>query len=106
MVTRAEGKGGIMEGVAGRIMLLWGLPRYGAACAAGALAVLALPPFDFFAVFFVSSPVLVWLLDGASGDPDRGPVGRLAPAFWTGWWFGFGYFLAGLWWIGTALLVE
>ena len=31
---------------------------------------------------------------------------RLRPAFATGWWFGFGYFLAGLWWIGGALLVE
>ena len=28
------------------------------------------------------------------------------PAFATGWWFGFGYFLAGLWWIGGAVLVE
>ena len=24
----------------------------------------------------------------------------------TGWWFGFGYFFAGLWWIGNAFLVE
>jgi apolipoprotein N-acyltransferase len=33
-------------------------------------------------------------------------VRRLLPAFETGWWFGFGYFLAGLWWIGGAFLVE
>ena len=37
-----------------------------------------------------------------------------APASWrgvtgaaaTGWWFGFGYFLAGLYWIGYAFLVD
>ena len=26
--------------------------------------------------------------------------------FATGWWFGFGYFVAGLWWVGNALLVR
>ena len=24
----------------------------------------------------------------------------------AGWWFGFGYFLAGLYWIGHAFLVD
>jgi apolipoprotein N-acyltransferase len=24
----------------------------------------------------------------------------------AGWWFGFGYFFAGLFWIGEAFLVE
>jgi apolipoprotein N-acyltransferase len=33
-------------------------------------------------------------------------VRQLAPAFSAGWWFGFGFFLAGLWWIGAAFLVE
>jgi len=27
-------------------------------------------------------------------------------AFGVGWWWGFGYFLAGLWWLGAAFLVE
>ena len=39
-----------------------------------------------------------------------GPDGRwprsLSAAFGAGWWMGFGYFLAGLWWVGSALLVE
>ncbi|WP_394691135.1 apolipoprotein N-acyltransferase [Hoeflea sp.] len=95
-----------MERIAEKIMLCWGGKRILLSMFAGALAVLALPPFNFFAVLFVSFPVLVWLLDGASGPAEAGPLGRLRPAFLTGWWFGFGYFVAGLWWLGNALLVE
>ena len=95
-----------MERLAGRIILLWGWRRALVAFAAGALAVLTQAPFDFFAAGFVSFPVLVWL---STARPSQAPpsfLKRLAPAFATGWWFGFGYFLAGLWWIGSALLVE
>ncbi len=95
-----------MERLAGGIMLLWGIKRWLLAFAAGALAVLSLPPFDFFAILFVSFTVLVWLLDGASGRAEAGFVRRLSPAFWTGWWFGFGYFVGGMWWLGNALLIE
>jgi apolipoprotein N-acyltransferase len=94
-----------MELLAGKIMLLWGVKRWALAFLAGAIAVLSLPPFDFFAVLFVSFSILVWLLDGASGSADAGFFRRLAPAFWVGWWFGFGYFTGGLWWLGNALLI-
>lgn len=95
-----------MERLAGRIMLLWGWRAWALAFLAGAVAVLGLPPFDFFIAPFVSFPILVWLLDGASGNPASGPIGRARPAFAIGWWFGFGYFVAGLWWLGSALMVE
>ncbi|MCB1384279.1 MAG: apolipoprotein N-acyltransferase [Notoacmeibacter sp.] len=95
-----------MESIAGRIILLWGWRRMALAFLAGALGVLALPPFDFPAVCFVSFPVLVWLLDGAASDGTGGFLRRLWPSFVTGWWFGFGWFVAGLWWVGQALLVE
>lgn len=95
-----------MERLAGRIILLWGWQRALAALAAGALATLSQPPFDFFAVCFLSFPVLVWLLDGAASQPGERLLRRLAQPFLIGWWFGFGYFLAGLWWTGAALLVE
>ncbi|GKX32990.1 MAG: apolipoprotein N-acyltransferase [Rhizobiaceae bacterium MnEN-MB40S] len=95
-----------MERLAGKVTLSWGASRWALAFGAGALAVLALAPFDFFAVLFISFAVLVWLLDGATGDPDAGFLRRLSPAFWTGWWFGFGYFVAGLWWLANALFAE
>ncbi len=95
-----------MERLAGKVILLWGVRRAALAFAAGALAVLAQAPFDFPAAGFVAFPLLVWLLDGSVAERGRGFVRRLGPAFVTGWWFGFGYFLAGLWWIGNALLVE
>ena len=45
------------------------------------------------------------------GDPCACDVPRPRPmssarAAAAGWWFGFGYFLAGLFWIGEAFLVE
>ena len=95
-----------MERLAGRIILLWGWRRAMVAFLAGAVAVLIQAPYDFFAAGFVAFPVLVWLLDGATADSAARRLKRLWPAFATGWWFGFGYFLAGLWWIGSAVLVE
>ena len=95
-----------MERYAGRIVFLWGWKRALVAFVVGTFAVLGQAPYDFFAACFVSFPVLVWLLDGAVADRQVGFLLRLMPAFVTGWWFGFGYFLAGLWWVGGALLVE
>jgi apolipoprotein N-acyltransferase len=47
--------------------------------------------------------VAVWLIDGAVGTSAGR---RFRAAFATGWWWGFGFFLAGLWWLGAAFLVE
>ena len=101
---RAKGTG--MERLAGRIMLLGGMRRAVLAIAAGAIGALALPPFGFFAALFISFTLLVWLMDGSTGNPDGGVLARFRSAFWLGWLFGFGYFVAGLWWLGNALLVE
>jgi apolipoprotein N-acyltransferase len=95
-----------MEWLAGRIILAWGFKRALLAILAGAIGVLALPPFGFFAAMFVSFTLLVWLLDGAAAAPGSGFLRRLWPAFATGWLFGFGYFVAGLWWLGHALLID
>ncbi|WP_393982809.1 apolipoprotein N-acyltransferase [Xanthobacter nonsaccharivorans] len=69
---------------------------------AGALGSLAMPPFGLWPVLALSFPALVILLDGTRGPPRQ----RLMAAAGIGWWFGFGYFVASLWWIGDALLVE
>jgi apolipoprotein N-acyltransferase len=84
------------------IVLSWGWRRALAAFAAGAVSVLALPPFDAWPVLFFTFPILVWLVDGAAG----GRLGGLPSAAIAGWWFGFGYFLAGLYWVGYAFLVD
>ncbi|ATU93907.1 apolipoprotein N-acyltransferase [Phyllobacterium zundukense] len=95
-----------MQRLAGKVILLSGWKRVALAFLMGALASFALPPYDFFAVCFISFPVLVWLIDGAVDNAGSGPVRRLLPAAMVGWWFGFGYFVFGLWWIGNALLVD
>ncbi|MFA6139559.1 MAG: apolipoprotein N-acyltransferase [Hyphomicrobium sp.] len=75
------------------------------ALGAGALSAAAMAPFFASPVLFITLPVLVWLIDGAaaSGLSRRRQFQRAAAA---GWWFGFGYFLLGLFWIGEAFLVE
>lgn len=94
----------MLQRLARNVILAWGWRRTALAFGAGALAALAMPPFGVLPVLAVSFPVLVWLLDGA---PAAGGFWR---AVWasarTGWWFGFGYHLAGLWWVGSAFLVE
>lgn len=83
-----------------------GWRRYAAAFAAGAVSTFALPPYGFLPLLFIAVPVLVWLLDGV-GEPTRS---RRRRVLWrsglVGWWFGFGYFLLGLFWVGNAFLVD
>jgi apolipoprotein N-acyltransferase len=93
-----------MDRLANAVILSWGWRRRGIALGAGALSALAMAPFFAFPLLWITLPVLVWLIDGAVGETRRGRVRRLRPAFAVGWWFGFGYFLAGLWWVGNAFL--
>ncbi len=101
----------MIERIANAIILLHGWRAGLLAFLAGAVTALALAPLHIWPVVFVTFPILVWLLDGALpparvGDRRPGLIRRVWPAFRIGWLFGFGYFLAGLWWIGNALLVE
>lgn len=88
------------------ILLLWGWKRYALALFAGALSILAIPPIGFFPVLFITFPVFVWLIDGSAIAGSRSSLRTLLPVFAVGWCFGFGYFLAGLHWVGAAFLVE
>lgn len=100
-----------------RVRGLQGWRRRAVAFAAGAASVLAIAPFFAFPVLWVTMPVLVWLLDAAmlpaaparteaNGIGTRLRQSSALRAAGTAWWFAFGYFLAGLFWIGEAFLVE
>jgi len=96
-VAGAAARPGIFERWGARVAALTGLRRLALALAAGLLASLALPP--LYLVFFLlpAFTLLLWLTAGAQ-SPGR--------AAWIGWFFGFGYFVAGLYWVGIAFLVD
>ena len=108
LINRARDfdRGPRMERLAGRIILLWGWRRALAAFAPGRWWCWRRRP--TISLRSASSPFRCW---SGCWTAHRTPAAsgflrRLRPAFAIGWWFGFGYFLAGLWWIGGALLVE
>ncbi|HLQ90689.1 MAG TPA: apolipoprotein N-acyltransferase [Xanthobacteraceae bacterium] len=88
--------------IAQTVVLAWGWKRILIAFMAGAVATLALPPLNIWPAPFLAFPVLVWLIDGTGS----GRLGGVGAAAFVGWWFGFGYFVAGLYWIGNAFLVD
>ncbi|CAN2532100.1 Apolipoprotein+N-acyltransferase [Methylocapsa aurea] len=93
-----------------RIILAEGWTRRAIAFAAGAVGALALAPVDLAPAMLVPMCVAVWLLDGSAAASGESGFSYLAAsvrrAAGAGWWLGFGYFLAGLWWLGAAMLVE
>lgn len=84
------------------IVLSWGWKRALIALVAGAVSSLAMEPFNAWPVLFLTFPIAVWLIDGAAAGKLRG----IPAAAMTGWWFGLGYFVPGLYWIGYAFLVD
>ncbi len=84
------------------VILAWGWRRAAIAFLAGVASTLAMAPINAWPVLFVTFPLLVWLIDGATAMR----WGGAAAGFVIGWWFGFGYFVAGLYWIGYAFLVD
>ncbi|MDX2202041.1 MAG: apolipoprotein N-acyltransferase [Hyphomicrobiaceae bacterium] len=94
-----------------------GWRRRALAFAAGGASVLAMAPFFAFPVLWLTLPILVWLIEAEPVQtPEEDLAGPGARWLWlrhpawrgaeAGWWFGFGYFFAGLIWIGEAFLVE
>ena len=100
----------IIKTFAHAFMLSSGFKRRCMAIAAGACGALAMPPFDFFPALILPMSAAIWLIDGCvSGSRPGGLSSRLKGAFEAakdGYWLGLGFFLAGLWWLGTAFLVE
>ncbi len=92
--------------VADTVIVLWGWRRAGLALVTGAVSALAFPPFNAAPVLLVTFPIFIWLIDGSVAPERVFPLRRLLPAAAIGWWFGFGFFLGGLWWVGAAFLVD
>jgi apolipoprotein N-acyltransferase len=93
------------------IASLSGWPRRLLALALGALAVLALPPLHIVGALIPAFVGLAWLIDASRGRAEApGKLGFLkrapAAAFAVGWWFGMGFFIAGLYWMSYAFLVD
>ncbi len=87
------------------LLVLAGWRRNLLAFGAGAVSTLALAPLHLWPVMFATLPLVVWLLDGiVARAPDF--AARLRGAAVLGWWFGFGYFFASLYWIGFAFFVQ
>ncbi len=86
-----------MTDLGGRLAALQGWRRYLLAVVLGASAAAALPPLHLLPLLVIAFTGLVWLVAGSKGW--RG-------AFAAGWWFGFGHFVGGLYWIGHAFLVD
>ena len=79
------------------VAALSGWRRYGLAFLLGLAAAAAMPPLDLMPLLAVAFPGLLWLDDGSAGP---------GASFRLGWVFGFGFFLAGLYWIAAALFVD
>ncbi len=79
---------------------------------AGALSVLAMAPFFLWPIMFATFPAMVWVLDAVcfrevlAEEPLVAFRKRLLRAAFVGWAFGFGFFLASIYWIGYAFYVD
>jgi apolipoprotein N-acyltransferase len=84
------------------VVLAFGWRRAIIAFVAGVASALALAPVNAWPILFLTFPLLVWLVDGSAAGRWSGAM----TAAVAGWCFGFGYFIAGLYWIGYAFLVD
>ena len=80
---------------------LKGWRAHGVAALLGAMGALAFAPFHFSVILVFSFTGLIWMIDGARGNPKWSKA-----VFARGWAFGFGFFLVSLHWVAFAFLVE
>lgn len=88
--------------MAHRVIVADGARRALICLASGLFGALALPPLGIFPALIVPMSVAVWLIDGAGASRLQ----RARSAAGAGWLLGFGYFVGGLYWLGSAFLVE
>lgn len=90
-----------LETLAQRISAATGWRRWLIAFVAGLCGALALAPFYLLPMLTVSLTALVLLIDGAKAAPRP-----RRSAFIAGWFWGFGYFLAGVYWMAFSFFVQ
>jgi apolipoprotein N-acyltransferase len=78
------------------------LNNYSLAFILGALCDLSFAPFHWFLAAIISISGFFILINLAKTDPKESPK----ESFKLGWFYGFGYFLAGIYWIAISLLVD
>lgn len=90
-----------LKAAAGWVVAATGWRRWLTAFLAGVAAALAMAPVYALPLLLVGMTVLVLLIDGAAAHakPRRS-------AFAAGWLFGFGYFLAGIYWMSFSFFVQ
>lgn len=71
--------------------------RYGAAVLCGAMVTLLFSPFEYILFLFPALSGLFLLVEMAESRRQ---------SFMTGWWFGLGMYVSGLYWIANAMLVD
>ncbi len=102
--TAVAGKGGLpasslgfLDRLHGAVCRTTGWRRAALAFALGVTAVGALPPLHIWVLLVPAFTGLFWLVESS---PSR------RASFLAGWWFGFGHFISGLYWIANALLTK
>jgi apolipoprotein N-acyltransferase len=95
-----------MLAIAHAAILSSGWRRNATALVCGAVGGLAMAPVNFFLAMVVAMTAAVWLIDGTASARRRSGRRDLAAAAVVGWFWGLGFFLCGLWWLGAAFLVE
>ena len=83
--------------LAQEVARLKGKKRAGLAFLLGVCAAAALSPIDLVPLVFIAFPGLLWLEEGSEGG---------WASFGLGFLFGFGFFLAGMYWVAAALFVD
>ncbi|MEZ0262712.1 MAG: apolipoprotein N-acyltransferase [Alphaproteobacteria bacterium] len=84
-------------GIFKRMETLTGFKKYATAFLLGAAMVLAMPPIGAFPIMLISVPGFITLARFCE---------KKRQSFLTGWAFGAGYFIFGLYWVSWSLMVD
>ena len=99
-----------LEQLRGQVMSFKGWSRRCLAMLLGVVAALALPPLHIWPLLVPGFVGFVWLIEG-SFKTKQYPKTRITLsaswlAFSAGWWFGLGFFSAGLYWVSLSFFVD